>query len=66
MRSEQLLQLSDAIFELPEDQREAIIQHHLKGRKLAQIAADWDRSEAAIAGLLQRGLRKLRMLMSES
>lgn len=66
MRSEQLLQLSEAVFELAEDQREAIIQHHLKGRKLAQIAADWGRSQASVAGLLQRGLRKLRTLMSET
>lgn len=65
MRSEHLLQLSEAIFELSEDQREAIIQHHLKGLKLAQISAEWGRSEASIAGLLQRGLRKLRTLMAD-
>lgn len=66
IHSEQLLQLSEAIFQLPEDQREAIIQHHLKGRKLAQISADWGRSQPSIAGLLQRGLRKLRTLMNEA
>ena len=66
MRSERLLQLSEAIFQLPEDQREAIIQHHLKGHKLAQISADWGKSQPAVAGLLQRGLRKLRTLMSDA
>lgn len=64
IRAEQLVQLSEAIFKLPEDQREAIIQHHLKGRKLSQMATDWQRTEASIAGLLQRGLRKLRTLMN--
>ena len=64
IRSEQLILLSEAIFTLPEDQREAIIQHHLKGKKLAEIAVEWNRSEASIAGLLQRGLRRLRTLMN--
>ncbi len=64
MRSEQLLLLSEAIFQLPEDQREAIIQHHLKGQRLAQLADQWQRSQASIAGLLQRGLRRLRRIMN--
>ena len=66
IRSEQLLRLSESIFQLPQDQREAIIQHHLRGKKLAQISTEWHRSEASIAGLLQRGLRKLRTLMADS
>ena len=65
IQSEQLLLLSESIFQLPGDQREAVIQHHLKGLKLAEMSAQWGRSEAAIAGLLQRGLRKLRTLMNE-
>jgi RNA polymerase sigma-70 factor (ECF subfamily) len=51
--------------ELPEAQREAIMLHHLQGRKLAEVAVVLGRSEAAVAGLLFRGLRTLHGLLDE-
>src|SRR5262249_54515939 len=65
MKQEELLRLADALDELPADQREAVVLHHLQGASLAALASQLGRSEAAIAGLLRRGLRKLRGLLQE-
>ena len=40
-RSEQVLQLADALAALPEAQREAIVGHHLEGRTLADVGDQW-------------------------
>jgi RNA polymerase sigma-70 factor (ECF subfamily) len=66
IRNEQLLALAEALAQLPEAQREAVVLHHLQGRSLAQLAAHLGRSESAAAGLLHRGLMKLRELMHET
>lgn len=66
VRNEELLRLSDALLELPDAQREAIVLHHLQGWTLNEVAAYLDRTDAAVAGLLHRGLRSLRELMSLS
>jgi RNA polymerase sigma-70 factor (ECF subfamily) len=63
VKTEQLLQLAEALAELPEPQREAITLHHLQGLTLAETAARLDRSTAAVAGLLHRGLKGLRRLL---
>jgi RNA polymerase sigma-70 factor (ECF subfamily) len=62
-RNEDLLLLADALTRLPELQREAIVLHHLQGRSLNDTARRLDRSDSATAGLLHRGLKKLRELM---
>jgi RNA polymerase sigma-70 factor (ECF subfamily) len=62
-RSEELLRLAGALTQLPEPQREAIVRHHLQGCSLAETAGALGRTEAAVAGLLHRGLKKLRELM---
>lgn len=64
VRSEELLRLSDALLALPDAQREAVTLHHLQGWKLGEVAARLGRSDAAVAGLLHRGLRRLRELMN--
>lgn len=64
-RSEELQQLADALLELGADQQEAVILHHLHGMKLAEVATSMERSVEATAGLVHRGLRKLRELMCE-
>ncbi|MBI3861935.1 MAG: sigma-70 family RNA polymerase sigma factor [Planctomycetia bacterium] len=64
-RNEDLLLLADALTQLPELQREAIVLHHLQGRSLSETAARLDRSDTATAGLLHRGLKKLRELMQK-
>lgn len=63
-RSEDLLRLADALAQLPDTQREAIVLHHLQGCSLAETARHLERSDAAVAGLLRRGLKKLRELMT--
>ena len=62
-RQEMLLQLAAALDQLPQDQRDAIIHHHLLQTPLAQIAQHMERTEKAIAGLLYRGKRRLRELL---
>jgi RNA polymerase sigma-70 factor (ECF subfamily) len=64
-RQEQMLQLSRALARLPEDQRTAVELHHLRDTPVAEAAAIMDRTEAAVAGLLRRGLKKLRELLQE-
>lgn len=58
--NEQALKLAEALAQLPEAQREAIVLQHWHGWSLAQIAAHLDRTPAAVAGLLHRGLKQLR------
>jgi RNA polymerase sigma-70 factor (ECF subfamily) len=65
IKNEQLLRLAEALPQLPEGQREAVVLHHLQGQSLASIAAHLGRSESATAGLLHRGLKKLRELLHE-
>lgn len=66
IRSEDAEKLATALAELPDDQRRAVILKHFHNCTLAEIAKDLDRSTLAVAGLLKRGLKKLRMLMSEA
>jgi RNA polymerase sigma-70 factor (ECF subfamily) len=63
MRHEDLLRLARALEELPEEQRTVVELHHLQGRSVADIARDLDQTKAAIAGLLRRGIKKLRTLL---
>ena len=64
-RQEQLLRLARALAQLPEDQRTAVELHHLRDGPVAEIARRMGRTEAAVAGLLRRGLKRLRELMAE-
>jgi RNA polymerase sigma-70 factor (ECF subfamily) len=61
--NEQALRLAQALEQLPEAQREALILQHWQGWSLAQIADHLDRSVEAVAGLLKRGLKQLRQIM---
>ena len=65
IKQEDLFRLSNALTELPEAQREAIVLHHLQGLKLAEVALELGRSESSVAGLLFRGLSKLHHELSE-
>ena len=60
MRGERAAKIARALQTLPEAQREAVRLRHLEGCSLAQIAERLGRTEAATAGLLKRGLAKLR------
>jgi RNA polymerase sigma-70 factor (ECF subfamily) len=65
MRQEDLIRLAAALEQLPEPQRQAVLLHHLQGQTLAQTAAALGRTEPAVAGLLHRGLQRLRDLLQE-
>ena len=65
VRGEELLRLATALAQLPDDQREAVELHHLKGLAIADVAAQMERSRPAVVGLLFRGLRRLRELLQE-
>jgi RNA polymerase sigma-70 factor (ECF subfamily) len=66
IRHEQLIQLAEAMAQLPDDQRQAVELRHLQGLATAEIAEKMNRSVAAIGGLLQRGLRALRVSLDKS
>ncbi|WP_437673171.1 RNA polymerase sigma factor [Sorangium sp. So ce131] len=60
MREEQLTELLAQIYELPDDQGEAIYLCHLRDFPVAEVAQRMGKTEAAVAGLLRRGLKALR------
>jgi len=64
-REEEMVSLACAIAQLPEAQREAVVLHHLQGATLAEVTAKLQRTEAAVAGLLHRGMKQLRELLEE-
>jgi RNA polymerase sigma-70 factor (ECF subfamily) len=65
VRQEQLLRLAAALGRLPDDQRQAVEMHHLQDGSVADIAQRLGRTEAAVAGLLRRGLKKLREILAD-
>ena len=65
VKQEELLRLSEFITKLPEAQREAIVLHHLQGLRLVEVAKELGKTEAAVAGLLFRGLKTLHCLLEE-
>lgn len=62
-RQERALQLAQAMQELPDSQRIALTLQHWHGWSLAEIGEHLDRSPDAVAGLLKRGLSKLRQTL---
>jgi RNA polymerase sigma-70 factor (ECF subfamily) len=65
-RHERLLRLAEALTHLPEEQRRTVELRHLHGLPVAEISRQMGRSTAAVAGLLQRGLRALRGMLEDS
>jgi RNA polymerase sigma-70 factor (ECF subfamily) len=65
MRSEDAVQLAQAMEKLPADQREAVRLRHLEGWQISRIAETLGRSEEASAGLIKRGMAKLRQTFRE-
>jgi RNA polymerase sigma-70 factor (ECF subfamily) len=65
-RKEQVLRLAEALASLPEGQREALTRRYLQSWSLDDIGRQLGRSPAAVAGLIKRGLKQLRLLLHES
>jgi RNA polymerase sigma-70 factor (ECF subfamily) len=59
-RQERAVRLAEALAELPENQREAVVLRHWQGCSLVEISERLGCTTAAVTGLLHRGLRKLR------
>jgi RNA polymerase sigma-70 factor (ECF subfamily) len=62
---ERALRVAEALAELPDTQRDAVVLRHFQGLSLAQIADELDCTTAAVTGLLQRGLKNLRKSLAE-
>ncbi|HYO26589.1 MAG TPA: sigma factor-like helix-turn-helix DNA-binding protein, partial [Lacipirellulaceae bacterium] len=56
---EELLRVADAMQELPDEQRSAVLAYYWRGASVAQIGAELDRSDSAVAGLIYRGVKRL-------
>ena len=63
--SEQLLKLARAIGQLPDDQRIAVELRHLHGLSVQDVATETNKSKRAVAGLLFRGVKRLRELLGK-
>ena len=62
-RHERALQVAEALARLPEPQREALVLRYWEEWPLAEIARHMGRTHDAVASLLKRGLRQLRVLL---
>ena len=63
IRAEAVVALFNALHQLPETQAEAIRLRYMEGLPLAQIVERMGKSDTAVAGLLKRGLQKLRTVL---
>ena len=66
LRNERLELLATALQELPEDQRKIVLLARIRELPLQQIADATGRTLPAVAGLLRRGIARLRELMERS
>lgn len=64
-RHERAVLLADALANLPDQQREAVILRHFHGCSLTEIAEQLNTTSTAITGLLHRGLKNLRKALKE-
>ncbi|HMO86353.1 MAG TPA: sigma-70 family RNA polymerase sigma factor [Lacipirellulaceae bacterium] len=58
-RAEELLRVADALTDLPEEQRSAVVAYYWRGATVKEIGAEMERSGAAVAGLIYRGVKRL-------
>lgn len=66
IKAEAALNLARCLEGLPDDQRCAVVMRHLEGRSLEEIAKSMDKTLAAVAGLIRRGVRRLREELADS
>jgi RNA polymerase sigma-70 factor (ECF subfamily) len=63
IKEEAAYALLEALHQLPETQAEAIRLRYMEGLPLAEIVERMGKSDTAVAGLLKRGLKKLRTII---
>jgi RNA polymerase sigma-70 factor (ECF subfamily) len=63
-RHDRAVQLAEALSQLPDTQRDALLLRHFQGLSLAEIAEQLECTIAAVTGLLHRGLKNLRKSLS--
>lgn len=64
-KNEWSVRVAAALETVSDDQREALILHYYQGLSVRAVAERMQKTSAAVAGLLQRGLKKLRGLLAE-
>jgi RNA polymerase sigma-70 factor (ECF subfamily) len=64
--NERALRLAQAVESLPEAQRDAIVLHYFQDLTLPEVAERCGKSTTAVAGLIHRGLKKLRSTVNHS
>jgi RNA polymerase sigma-70 factor (ECF subfamily) len=62
---EETLRLAEALAKLSDAQREVLVLQHWEGWSLAQIGEKMGRTPAAVAGLIKRGMKRLREQLRE-
>ena len=65
LRQERLLELSEALDRLPEDQRTALELRYLQGLSVGEVCRRMGRSTSSVASLLYRGLKGMRERMGD-
>jgi RNA polymerase sigma-70 factor, ECF subfamily len=65
VRNDALLQLAAALETLPDEQRLAVELHYCRGLTLAEVAHELNRTPPSVAGLVHRGVMKLKAALGE-
>jgi RNA polymerase sigma-70 factor, ECF subfamily len=66
IRDEDMLRLADSLTSLPALQREAVVLRYLQGLTLVEVGRQLDKTPAAVAGLLHRGLKRLKEILADA
>ncbi|MAT68224.1 MAG: hypothetical protein CMJ58_01740 [Planctomycetaceae bacterium] len=64
--AEDLVCIADAVFQLPEAERIAVVGFYWQGASLAQLSEELGRTAPAAAGLVHRGVQRLRKELAQS
>jgi RNA polymerase sigma-70 factor (ECF subfamily) len=65
MQAEEMLNVAEAVYQLPEAERVAVMGYYWQHGTLAAISQELGRSVPAVAGLVHRGLKRLRSHLAE-